>query len=120
MPGGQVVWILNTSSEPVDLGCWKLSSLAAGKSMIVEPGLRLPSGAIALLTPSEAWLDISDQVRLLDPGDVLVDQTPELRDEEIDDRVWFRSATGDWQFGRTEISREVVHGQMTSKPPSGC
>ena len=120
MPGGQFVWILNPSTEELDLSCWVLRSEKAGVLMIVKPGLQLPAGGVAHLVPEEAWVRASERIRLLDPQQRVVDETPELTDDRFDDQFWFRDPGGQWQFGRTSLPRKPVSGHLSSGAVSGC
>ena len=120
MPGGQFVWILNPSTEELDLSCWVLRSEKAGVLMIVKPGLQLPAGGVAHLVPGEAWVAATEQIRLLDPQQRVVDETPELTDDRFDDQFWFRDPGGQWQFGRTSLPRKPVSGHLSSGAVSGC
>jgi len=120
MPGGQFVWILNGTDQPMALGCWALRSQATGKTLIVERGLRVPPHTVVKLASADAWLGTDDRVQLVDPGKRVVDQTPELRDRESDDQFWFRKVGGEWQFGRTQPSEKVIPGHLSAQAPPGC
>lgn len=117
-PGGQFVWIGNPSASSLDLSCWRLRSQS--RTMVIAPGVLVPAGAVIKLTPDRAWLGKTDRVQLFGPGNALVDQTPELRDEQFDDQVWFRTPAGEWTFGRTRLDRKALDGHLISETLSGC
>lgn len=119
-PGGQFVWILNRSARTADLSCWAVRSAATRTTLVIEPGLRVPAGAVANLTPPKAWLRSVDRLQLLDRTRHVVDETPKLRDSAYDDRVWFRGLGGDWRFGRTRVSQKVIAGHLADGKPSRC
>jgi hypothetical protein len=123
MPGGQFVWIMNGSERAVDLGCSTLRSKSTGNVVTIESGFRVPAGAVGTLTPEGSWLSAVDQIELVDSSGRAIDQTPELRDAEHDDRIWYRaSPTETWQFGRSGAprGRPVVRGHISRTTPAGC
>jgi hypothetical protein len=120
MVGGQTVWVFNPSNAGVDLGCWALRSALSGNTVVVEPKLNVPAGTAAMLIPAESWLGVRDQIQLLDRSRRIVDQTPELRDELFDDQLWFRNASGQWTFGKTQIDASVIQGHVSTTAPPGC
>ena len=119
-PGGQFIWILNPSSDEINLGCWALHSNTTGLTLTIEPDLRVPAGAAALVISQEPWLGVTDQIQLLDPSRNVIDQTPELRDNAFDDQIWYRSSSGEWKFGRNQFNLKVVQGNMSTRLPAGC
>jgi len=119
-PGGQLIWILNPSHDEINLGCWALHSNTTGLTLTIEPDLRVPGGATALVIPRGAWLGVTDQIQLLDISHNVIDQTPDLRDDAFDDQIWFRNSDGEWKFGRNQFNMKVVQGYMSTQTPSGC
>jgi hypothetical protein len=119
-PGGQTVWVLNRSEADLTLGCWALHSEATGLTLTVEPNLQVPAGAAVRLISEEAWLGVTDQIQLLDFSRNVIDQTPELRDDVFDDQLWYRTTSGEWKFGRTQLAMRVVQGHISTQKPSGC
>jgi hypothetical protein len=113
-PGGQFAIVVNRGDTTIDLGCWRLRS-STGR-LVVAPPLRLAPGAAALLTARRAWLSPVDRVRLHDAGGRLRSATPQLADRESDDRVWYRTVAGTWQFGRTSFGKGVAAGHLERAP----
>ena len=46
MPGGQYVIVANAGAEPVDLGCWRLESVATGVALFLPPGTDIGIGQL--------------------------------------------------------------------------
>lgn len=117
-PGGQFVWLTNSSRATVDIGCWRLRSHRA--TLWIEPPLRLGPRVSATLAPDRAWLQASDRVQLIGRSGRLVDTTPGLTDRSYDDQIWFRTAAGRWRFGRTRLTGEVMPGRLLGRKPMRC
>jgi len=120
MPGGQFARIRNSGDEVAAIGCWRLRSRATGLTMYVKLGVRLPAGRVAHLAGARAWLKSADRVTLLDATGRVVDRTPRLSDTAFDDRLWFRSPSGEWRFGRTTSNRKAIAVQLVGARPQGC
>lgn len=120
MPGGQFARIRNSGNEAAAIGCWRLRSRATGITVYVKQGVRLPAGRVAHLAGARAWLKSADRVTLLDAAGRVVDRTPSLRDTAFDDRLWFRSSSGEWRFGRTTSTRKAIAVQLVGARPPGC
>jgi len=118
--GGQVVLVMNPADKEINLGCWKLHSNTTNLTLTVEPDLRVPANTAIMVVPEAAWLGVTDQIQLLNQSGTVVDQTPELRDNTLDDQLWFRNATGAWSFGRIQFNINVIQGHLLTQQPSGC
>lgn len=120
LPGGQFVRVRNSGEKAAAIGCWRLRSRATGLTLYVEYGARLPAGRVAQLSGARAWLKAADRVTLLDAAGRVVARTPSLSDMAFDDRLWFRTAAGEWRFGRTTSNRKAIAVQLLGARPAAC
>lgn len=120
MPGGQYVIVANAGAEPVDLGCWRLESVATGVALFLPPGADIAIDEALRVVPEVPWLATEDTVRLVDSTGQLVDNTPALRDESFDDQLWVRDVAGEWRFGRPELPSRLTDAFGTVERPAGC
>ncbi len=98
--GGQLVVLINGSNQRVDVTCWVLRSAATGTSARIIPKGPLGPGTYLRLFPDDAVFESTDTLSLLDGRERLIDWTPKLDDHTGDDRLWFRTQSGTWSFGR--------------------
>lgn len=111
-PGGQGVWLLNSSRVAVDASCWELVSVATGEHAAVARGTEVGAGATLRLATPTGLLASTDTITLRDASGREVDRTSELTDATFDDRLWVRGAGAAWLFGRFSPPGPVVEGRM--------
>jgi hypothetical protein len=120
MPGGQVLWIENVSMETVQLHCWSIRSLPADARWIIGEMGELAPDSIARLTIIDGALSQTEELQLVDPQGRLAHQTPKLSDTAYDDQIWFLSPEGDWQYGRTLFSEDLIDLALSNVYPEDC
>ncbi len=113
-PGGQSVWLANRGLTEQDISCWRVTSGASGVSAVVQNGTRIaPGRALRFSTPT-GMLRSPDSVRLDDNLGRLIDQSPELKDSESDDQLWYLLPGTPWQFGRARLPEPAADGRLIS------
>ena len=118
-PGGQAVWIANGGTTDADLSCMVIRSLASGVKATIGAGTPLAGGRVLRVATPTGMLRTVDTVTLTDRSGHELDRTPQLTDQAVDDRFWFRD-DGTWRFGRTVYAGRVSDGRLTTATPPGC
>ncbi|MGH3646409.1 MAG: hypothetical protein ACRDTM_04425 [Micromonosporaceae bacterium] len=113
--GGQLLVLINGGATRIDVNCWVVESAATGKSVRIHAKSALAPGAYLRLFPDDAVFEATDTLSLLDRRERLVDRTPKLDDRAGDDRLWFRTRSGTWLFGRGfRLPDQVADGQLVT------
>ena len=118
-PGGQAVWIANGGDTDADLSCMVIRSLATGVTATIAAGTSLAGGRVLRVATPTGMLRTVDTVTLTDRSGHELDRTPQLTDQAVDDRFWFRD-DGTWRFGRTVYAGRVSDGRLTTATRPGC
>ena len=104
--GNEWVTFHNHSNKSVEIGNWTFES-THGSTVVdwIAEGTTLYPGAYCTYTPFYRWLDNSEEAIILRnaKGEV-VDTTPELSDNENDNRYWMRN-NSEWTFGVKELEK---------------
>jgi hypothetical protein len=104
--GNEWVTFHNPSNESVDIGNWTFESTHGSTASVWIPkGTTLYPGAYCTYTPHYRWLDNSEEAIILrNAKGEEVDRTPELSDNENDNRYWMRN-NSEWTFGVKELEK---------------
>ena len=105
--GNEWVTLYNPYNESVDIGNWTLET-AEGERETIAEGTILYSLAYYIYSPPYQWLDNSNEAIILrDAKGEEVDKTPQVSDNENDNRYWMRN-NSEWIFGVKELEKGKI------------